>query len=124
MNREYGITYVRNYTSKSKASRYTVRIGWRELPTRGIKCVAGRVTTTMGVVYADKESGIQSELRTRILESARGGSPQKPWNIVESVAENPDFSEEEARKALKEMMLDGELEIASTGEVRATTSPA
>lgn len=77
----------------------------------------------MGGVYADKESEVRSELRTRILESARGGSHQKPWNLVESVAENQDFSEEDARKALKEMMLDGELEIASTGEVRATTSP-
>lgn len=59
----------------------------------------------MGVVYAEKESDVRSELRTSILESASGGSPQKPWHLVESVAENPDYSEADTRKALEEMML-------------------
>ena len=80
--------------------------------------------TVMGVVYVDKGSGIQSELRSRILENTSGESPPKPWNLVESVAENSGFSEEDARMALKQMMLDGELEIASTGEVRTTTDTA
>jgi hypothetical protein len=78
----------------------------------------------MGVVYAEKGTDIRSELRTEILDSASRGSRQKPWNLVDSVSESRDFSEEDIRTALKKMMLEGDLEITSTGEVRATATPA
>lgn len=78
----------------------------------------------MGSVYADPDPEIRDSLRTEILETATETEQQKPWNLVESVADETEFSEDDARAALKEMMLDGELEIASSGEVRATSSPA
>lgn len=78
----------------------------------------------MGVVYAENESHSRPELRRKILTTARTDDPPKPWNLVDSVAESPDYAEEDIRTALKEMMLEGELETTATGEVRATTSPA
>lgn len=78
----------------------------------------------MGSVYADPDSEIGDSLRTKILETTTEMEQQKPWNLVESVADETEFSEDDARAALKKMMLDGELEIASSGEVRATSTTA
>lgn len=88
----------------------------------GTKYVPAPHTITMGVVYANSEPDIRSSLRNKILESATEDQSQKPWTLVNSVTEEPSFSEDEARKALKKLMLEGELQIASTGEVRATSS--
>lgn len=73
----------------------------------------------MGVTYADPEPDIQDEIRTKIIDLVGEDAHQKPWNLVESVTEEG-FNEEQARRALKELMLEGKVEIASTGEVRAT----
>ena len=74
----------------------------------------------MGVTYATSKSEIASQLRAQILDVAE--EEKKPWELVHDVRESSDFTEEEAREALKKLTLDGELQIESTGKVRAAPS--
>jgi len=78
----------------------------------------------MGVVYSDPEPEIEPALRETILENAGEDDRQKPWGLVEIVAQDPEFTEDETRTALKQLMLDGELQITASGEVRATSGSA
>ncbi|NHN63681.1 hypothetical protein G9463_10280 [Haloarcula sp. JP-Z28] len=78
----------------------------------------------MGVEYASSKPDISPELRAKILESVMEDASKKPWNLIDTVVEAEDFSEDEARAALKELTLEGELQITAAGEVRAPPSTA
>jgi hypothetical protein len=75
----------------------------------------------MAVEYADPHPDVSDELRDELLQQADEDESQKPWDIVHAVAEEQEFREEDIRKALKRLTLEGELRFSSTGEVRASS---
>ncbi|MHC3381845.1 hypothetical protein [Haloarcula sp. H-GB5] len=78
----------------------------------------------MGVTHIEPGPDAEPELREKMIEIINGDGAQKPWDVVASVSDSSDVTERDAKDALKELMLEGRVEIAAEGEVRTTAAPA